>query len=71
MLTPAATPDPGGDEDEVLTPREVARLFGVEPKTVTKWAKTGRLPSFLTLGGHRRYYASDIRDRLPNANRTP
>jgi excisionase family DNA binding protein len=71
MLIPALTPDPGGDEDEVLTPQEVARLFGVVPKTVTKWAKTGKLRSFRTLGGHRRYYASDIRDRLRNANRTP
>lgn len=29
---------------ENLTTQEVARLFGVEPLTVRKWARLGRLP---------------------------
>ncbi|GAA1449257.1 BldC family transcriptional regulator [Nocardiopsis tropica] len=50
--------------EEVLTPAEVARLFRVDPKTVTRWAKQGRIPSFKTLGGQRRYYASEVRRLL-------
>lgn len=42
-------------EDDLLTPAEVARKFRVDPKTVTRWAAAGRLPSIKTLGGHRRY----------------
>ena len=38
-----------------LTRSELAQLFGVSPHTVTRWAREGRLPSFLTPGGHRRY----------------
>ena len=40
---------------ELLTPAEVAELFRVDPKTVTRWAKAGRLDSVRTPGGHRRY----------------
>lgn len=40
---------------ELMTPTEVAREFRVDPKTVTRWAKAGKLPFILTLGGHRRY----------------
>lgn len=44
----------------LLTPSEVAAMFRVDPKTVTRWAQAGKLPSFKTLGGHRRYKASDV-----------
>ena len=46
------------DAEVLLTPREVADLFGVDPKTVTRWAKAGKLTSIRTLGGHRRYRKS-------------
>ena len=52
------------DEDELLTPSEVAKLFRVDPKTVTRWAKSGKLSSIRTLGGHRRYRASEVRNLL-------
>ena len=39
---------------------DVARMLLVSPKTVSRWAKEGRLPFFLTLGGHRRYPKSEI-----------
>ena len=39
----------------MLTPAEVGRLFNVDPKTVTRWAKEGRIESIRTPGGHRRY----------------
>ena len=48
--------DPSG----LMTPAEVAALFGVDPKTVQRWAKTGRLSSIKTPGGHRRYRAAEV-----------
>lgn len=47
--------------EDLLTPSEVAALFRVDPKTVTRWAKSGKISSIRTLGGHRRYRASEIR----------
>ncbi|MDO5661648.1 MAG: BldC family transcriptional regulator [Brachybacterium sp.] len=47
-------------QDELLTPAEVAKLFRVDPKTVTRWAQTGKLSSIRTLGGHRRYHRSEV-----------
>lgn len=41
-------------------PREAALLFGVTEKTLARWARDGRLPYTLTLGGHRRYRRSDL-----------
>jgi excisionase family DNA binding protein len=52
------------DGEKVLTSREVAARFRVDPKTVTRWAKSGKLPSFRTLGGHRRFRESEIRALL-------
>jgi len=52
------------DGDELLTPSEVAALFRVDPKTVTRWAKAGKLTSIRTLGGHRRYRASEVHSLL-------
>lgn len=48
------------DGETLLTPAEVAGLFRVDPKTVTRWAKAGKLTSIRTLGGHRRYRASEV-----------
>jgi excisionase family DNA binding protein len=44
----------------LLTTSEVASLFRVDPKTVTRWAKAGKLNSIKTLGGHRRYRESEV-----------
>lgn len=54
----------GEDGNKLLTPAEVAELFRVDPKTVTRWAKTGKLSSIRTLGGHRRYWESEVRGLL-------
>lgn len=43
-----------------MTPGEVAELFGVDPKTVTRWANAGRIQSFKTPGGHRRFRRDHI-----------
>jgi excisionase family DNA binding protein len=48
------------ENEELLTPSEVAKKFRVDPKTVTRWAKAGKLTSFRTLGGHRRFKASEV-----------
>ncbi len=48
----------------LLTPAEVAALFRVDPKTVTRWANSGKLTSIRTLGGHRRYLESEVRALL-------
>ena len=54
-----------GQEVEVLlTPSEVAALFRVDPKTVTRWAKAGKLTPIRTLGGHRRYRKSEVENLL-------
>ena len=50
----------GPESEQLLTPSEVAALFRVDPKTVTRWAKAGKLASIRTLGGHRRYRASEV-----------
>lgn len=52
------------DSEQLLTPAEVAAMFRVDPKTVTRWAKAGKLTSIRTLGGHRRYRASEVRALL-------
>lgn len=52
------------DTESLLTPAEVAALFRVDPKTVTRWAKAGKLTSIRTLGGHRRYREAEVRSLL-------
>ena len=48
----------------LLTPKEVAQRFHVNPKTVTRWSKAGKLTAIRTLGGHRRYRESEVLERL-------
>jgi len=52
------------DHEVLLTPAEVASLFRVDPKTVTRWAKSGKLTPIRTLGGHRRYKESEVKALL-------
>jgi len=52
------------DQEILLTPSEVAKLFRVDPKTVTRWAKAGKLTAIRTLGGHRRYRKSEVQSLL-------
>ena len=52
------------EQEVLLTPAEVATLFRVDPKTVTRWAKSGKLTSIRTLGGHRRYKESEVKALL-------
>ena len=52
------------DTEALLSPAEVATFFRVDPKTVTRWAKAGKLTSLRTLGGHRRYREAEVRTLL-------
>ena len=52
--------------DELLTSAQAAQMFGVAPKTVTRWAASGRLGSIRTPGGHRRFRRSEIDALLAN-----
>jgi excisionase family DNA binding protein len=54
-------PNDDDETEELLTPSEVAALFRVDPKTVTRWARAGRISCIKTLGGHRRFKTSEIR----------
>lgn len=50
--------------DRLLTPAEVAEMFRVDPKTVTRWAVAGRISSIRTPGGHHRFRESDVKAML-------
>ena len=52
------------NSERLLTPGEVAALFRVDPKTVTRWASAGRIGSIRTPGGHRRFRESEVREML-------
>ncbi len=54
----------------LLSRREVAALFGVSPHTIYRWAREGRLPVLMTLGGRRRYPADEIA-RLAQSQAVP
>ena len=59
-------------DNELLTPSEVAVMFKVNPKTVTRWARAGKISAVRTLGGHRRFLASAVwealRDVVPDVD---
>lgn len=58
-------------ENELLTPSEVAVMFRVNPKTVTRWARAGKISAVRTLGGHRRFRAAEIRRFLSDVQDLP
>lgn len=52
------------EQDRLLTPGEVAALFRVDPKSVTRWAQSGKLSRLRTPGGHARFRESEVRALL-------
>ncbi len=67
-VTPlVATPRP----ERLLTPGEVAAMFRVDPKTVTRWASAGRLGSIRTPGGHRRFRESEVQSLIAELTTEP
>ena len=61
----------GGEAPSYLLPAEVAELLSVSPKTVSRWAKQGKLPFRKTLGGHRRYPEAQIRELVNQLRQEP
>jgi excisionase family DNA binding protein len=61
----------GSEAPSYLRPAEVADLLSVSPKTVSRWAKEGKLPFMKTLGGHRRYPEAEIRELLDALRQEP
>ena len=51
----------------LMTPAEVAKAFKVDPMTVTRWARSGRLSAIRTPGGHRRYSRAEVEAQLNRA----
>ena len=61
----------GSEAPSYLLPAEVADLLSVSPKTVSRWAKQGKLPFMKTLGGHRRYPEAQIRELVNQLRQEP
>lgn len=61
----------GPEYEKLLTPAECAAMWKVDPKTVTRWAKAGKLTSMRTLGGHRRYLEAEVRALLAATPEAP
>ena len=60
MMEPHPQVPQHSEHEELLTPSEVAAMFRVNPKTVTRWARSGKISAIRTLGGHRRFRKSEI-----------
>jgi excisionase family DNA binding protein len=59
-----------GAPENLLSAGDVATLFRVDPKTVTRWANEGWLACTRTLGGHRRYSRDEV-DAIIATGRRP
>jgi excisionase family DNA binding protein len=57
------------EPDELLFPAEVAQMFRVDVKTVTRWADAGKLETIRTAGGHRRYVKASVRALIEESRR--
>jgi excisionase family DNA binding protein len=64
MTYPLEAQLPTQASSSLLTPGEVAVMFRVDPKTVTRWAQAGKLSAVRTLGGHRRFLESEVMELL-------
>lgn len=69
IARPSSAQRESDDSTVLLTPAEVAARFRVDPKTVTRWAQSGKIPSVRTMGGHRRFPAEDIERLLDESTR--
>jgi excisionase family DNA binding protein len=66
-----ATPVPAGEsapDDPWLALGAASRLVGVGPDTLRRWADTGKVQSYQTPGGHRRFLRSSL-EAMINAPR--
>jgi excisionase family DNA binding protein len=68
MARPGLTPEE--EAEHLLTPSQVGQLMGVEGRTVTRWAREGRVAAITTPGGHHRFRRSDVDDLINERNTT-
>ena len=61
----------GAEYEKLLTPAEVSAIFRCDPKTITRWAKAGKITSVRTLGGHRRYRETEVQALLNRPEPAP
>jgi excisionase family DNA binding protein len=59
---------PANLKSQLLRTSDVAALFHVSERTISDWARRGRIPSVQTPGGHRRYPAAEIRRIMEETN---
>jgi excisionase family DNA binding protein len=71
VVAAVATQRNGREAPSYLRPAEMAGLLSVSPKTVSRWAKEGKLPFMKTLGGHRRYPAAEIQELVDILRQEP
>jgi excisionase family DNA binding protein len=64
-------PAPANGQTNYISPPEVAEILHCSPKTVSRWAKEGKLPFMRTMGGHRRYPEREIRELAATLVFTP
>jgi len=57
-------------DPEWLTAGQAARFLGVAQSTIRRWSDQGRVPTFYTPGGHRRYRRVDL-DTLVSGSGRP
>ena len=53
----------------LLRPGQVAALFQVNRRAVTEWARSGKLQSIMTPGGHRRFRAREVKKLIDSVSR--
>jgi len=48
------------NEEILLSPGDAARMLGVHPSTLSRWAKQGKIRCVVLPSGHRKYPLSEI-----------
>lgn len=44
----------------LLTPAQAGEIFGVSGRTMSRWAREGRVPTIVLPSGHRRFRPEDL-----------
>ncbi len=57
----------GGESTQWLTLRQAAHILGVNESTLRHWANQGKLRTFRTPGGHRRFAEEDLQGLIRQA----
>jgi len=49
-------------EQQLLSPKQAAKILMVSPITIRQWAQKGKLKAYMTAGGHRRFKLKDVQE---------